>query len=152
MLLKKVVYVTQFVSDQDKALDFYTKLLEFEKRVYPRATTWDVLLAKSGAPGIHRLAGNGEHEIEIDVVETRLAQDVERFENHVAAVNAAEAIEERFVEGLDTHRNAVHAEIAKELGFVQRNGGWVAFDGPFFRAEEIESLHGAQDLFPLTQV
>ncbi len=28
----KVVYVTQFVSDQDKALDFYTKLLEFEKR------------------------------------------------------------------------------------------------------------------------
>jgi predicted enzyme related to lactoylglutathione lyase len=33
MLFKKVVYVTQFVSDQDKALDFYTRLLEFEKRV-----------------------------------------------------------------------------------------------------------------------
>ena len=27
--------------------------LEFEKRLYPRAATWDVLLAKSGAPGIH---------------------------------------------------------------------------------------------------
>jgi len=25
MLFKKVVYVTQFVSDQDKALDFYTR-------------------------------------------------------------------------------------------------------------------------------
>ena len=33
MLLKKVMYVTQFISDQDKALDFYTRLLEFEKRV-----------------------------------------------------------------------------------------------------------------------
>lgn len=32
MLLEKVVYVTQFVSDQDKALDFYTRLLGFEKR------------------------------------------------------------------------------------------------------------------------
>ena len=32
MLLTKVVYVTQFVSDQDKALDFYTRLLGFEKR------------------------------------------------------------------------------------------------------------------------
>ena len=32
MLLTKVVYVTQFVSDQDKALDFYTRLLDFEKR------------------------------------------------------------------------------------------------------------------------
>jgi len=27
--------------------------LDFEKRVYPRATTWDVLLTRSGAPGIH---------------------------------------------------------------------------------------------------
>jgi predicted enzyme related to lactoylglutathione lyase len=32
MLLTKMVYVTQFVSDQDKALDFYTRLLDFEKR------------------------------------------------------------------------------------------------------------------------
>ena len=29
---KKIAYVTQFVSDQDKALDFYTKVLDFEKR------------------------------------------------------------------------------------------------------------------------
>ena len=27
--------------------------LEFDNRLYPRATSWDVLLAKSGAPGIH---------------------------------------------------------------------------------------------------
>jgi hypothetical protein len=27
--------------------------LEFDNRLYPRATTWDVLLARSGSPGIH---------------------------------------------------------------------------------------------------
>ena len=27
--------------------------LEYDNRLFPRATTWDVLLAKSGAPGIH---------------------------------------------------------------------------------------------------
>jgi len=32
MLLTKVVYVTQLVSDQDKALDFYTNVLGFAKR------------------------------------------------------------------------------------------------------------------------
>jgi hypothetical protein len=29
------------------------RYLEFETRVFPRAETWDVLLARSGAPGIH---------------------------------------------------------------------------------------------------
>jgi len=31
-MLEKVVYVTVFVKDQDKALDFYTNVLGFEKR------------------------------------------------------------------------------------------------------------------------
>ena len=31
-MLEKVVYVTVFVKSQDKALDFYTKVLGFEKR------------------------------------------------------------------------------------------------------------------------
>ena len=32
-MLKKVVYSALFVSDQDKALDFYTNVLGFEKRI-----------------------------------------------------------------------------------------------------------------------
>ena len=31
-MLKKVVYVSLFVSDQDKALDFYTTKIGLEKR------------------------------------------------------------------------------------------------------------------------
>ena len=33
MQLTKVPYVSQFVSDQDKALDFYTRVLGCEKRL-----------------------------------------------------------------------------------------------------------------------
>jgi hypothetical protein len=29
------------------------KYLAFEERTFPRARTWDVLLAKTGAPGVH---------------------------------------------------------------------------------------------------
>ena len=37
-MLKKVVYVALLVSDQDKALDFYTNVMGFEKRGdYPQA-------------------------------------------------------------------------------------------------------------------
>lgn len=32
-MFTKLVYMTVFVSDQDRALDFYTKVLGFEKRV-----------------------------------------------------------------------------------------------------------------------
>ena len=32
-MLDKIVYISVFVSDQDRALDYYTKLLGFEKRV-----------------------------------------------------------------------------------------------------------------------
>jgi catechol 2,3-dioxygenase-like lactoylglutathione lyase family enzyme len=41
ILLKKVVYVTQFVSDQDKALDFYTRMLDFESASTIRRPTAD---------------------------------------------------------------------------------------------------------------
>jgi catechol 2,3-dioxygenase-like lactoylglutathione lyase family enzyme len=32
-MLKKVVYVALLVSDQDKALDFYTNVIGLEKRI-----------------------------------------------------------------------------------------------------------------------
>lgn len=38
-MLEKVVYTTVFVKDQDKALDFYTNLLGFEKRPTTRHPT-----------------------------------------------------------------------------------------------------------------
>jgi len=46
-MFSKVVYTTVFVSDQDKALDFYTRVLGFEKRV------------DNPAPGNTRFVGVG---------------------------------------------------------------------------------------------
>ena len=50
------------------------------------------------APDFHRLAGDGEHQVEIQVVETGAPQNIERFEHHLPRVNPAEAFEQRFVE------------------------------------------------------
>ena len=103
-------------------------------------------------PHGHGLTGDGEHEVEVDVVESRAAEDVEGFENHVAAVNAAKAVEEIFIKGLDAHGDAVDAEVAPEFCLVEGDGGRVAFDGPFRSAEEVEAPHGFEDASPLFQV
>ena len=47
-MLKKVVYVALLVSDQDKALDFYTNVVGLEKRGdYPHANSPRFLLSAS---------------------------------------------------------------------------------------------------------
>src|SRR5436190_6957013 len=38
------------------------------------------------------------------------------------------------------------------MGFVRRNGGWIALDSPFLGAEQFEALHGSQDPLPLAEV
>ena len=50
-------------------------------------------LGHCGLPNIHSLAWDGEHEVDVDVVEARLAQAIERFENHLSRMNTAEALE-----------------------------------------------------------
>jgi len=56
-MLRKVPYVALMVSDQDKALDFYTNVIGFEKRGdFP------------GAPGAPRFLTVGVHGQEFDLV------------------------------------------------------------------------------------
>jgi hypothetical protein len=107
---------------------------------------------ESPFPHGHRLGGDGEHQIEVNVVEPRTAQSVVGLEDHVAAVNASEAIEEIFVEGLHAHGDAVDAEGAPEFCLVEGDGGGIALNGPFGGPEEIEALHGFEDAPPLLEV
>src|SRR5205823_5159094 len=95
---------------------------------------------------------NGKHQVEIDVFKTGAAQNIERLENHFARVDAAQAVEQFFIERLHAHGNAVDAEVAEQFRLVRRNGGGIALHGEFFRAEQIQLLQGAKDLFPLAQV
>ena len=67
-------------------------------------------------------------------------------------MDAAQPVEQFFIERLHAHRNAVDAEVAEQFCLVGRNGGGIAFDGEFLRAEQVQFFHRAQDLFPLAQV
>ena len=55
-------------------------------------------LGQGRAPDLHRLTGNREHQVEVQIVKTGPAQDVERLEDHFTGVDAAEPFEQWFVE------------------------------------------------------
>ena len=102
-------------------------------------------------PRLHCLAGNGKHEVDIDVVEPRAAQPVERLEHHLARVDAAKAKEQVCIERLHAHRDAVHAVLSKQVGLIRGYGGWVALNRPLVGAEQVEPLHRREDALPLWQ-
>ena len=49
---------------------------------------------QGGAPCGHRLARNGEHQIQVHVVESGGPEEIERLENHLAAVNPAQPLQQ----------------------------------------------------------
>ena len=109
-------------------------------------------LVKRSAPDIQRLTRNGKHQIEVHIVEAGDAEDLKGAKHHVAAVHAAKSIEQSFVQRLDPHGNAVHAKFAQQPRFLDRDGGGVAFDGPFGCAQKIQPFHCREDLSPLSEV
>src|SRR5215831_1498413 len=50
------------------------------------------------APNFTGLAGNGEHEVQVQVVEAGVAKDIKRFEDHLPIVNTTETGQKGFVE------------------------------------------------------
>ena len=67
-------------------------------------------------------------------------------------MNAAQTIQQGFIQRLHAHRDAIDAEVAKQFRLVERDGCGIAFDGKFLRSEQAEPLHGAQDFFPLFEI
>src|SRR5437016_2872488 len=104
------------------------------------------------APHLETLARNGKHQIKIQIIETGLAQNSERSENHFPAVNPPKFFQQLRVERLDAHRNPVNAVAPKQPGLIERDSRRIAFHGPFTRAEQIQPPHGFQNLLPLTEV
>ena len=100
-------------------------------------------------PRLHCLAGNGEHEVDVDVFEPRYAQPVERLEHHFARVDAAKANEQICIERLHAHRNAVHTVLSKQAGLVRGHSGRVTLNRPFAGAEQVEPLHRRENALPL---
>jgi catechol 2,3-dioxygenase-like lactoylglutathione lyase family enzyme len=90
-MLKKIVYVAVFVSDQSRALDFYTDVLGFEKRtelsfggglrwieLAPDDTATSIAICPPG-PGV--TAGGKETGISLHT------EDVDAFHAHLKANN-----------------------------------------------------------------
>ncbi len=103
------------------------------------------------APDGHGLAGNGKHEIDVKVVKAGPAQRVERAENHVAGMHAAEPLKQVLVKRLDAHRDAVHAPVAQQLCLVGGDGGGVALHRPFGGGGKLVIPQACEDLLPLFQ-
>jgi len=71
------------------------------------------------------LAGQGEHQVEVDVVEAVRAQEIDRGGDVFRRVLAAEGLEQRGVERLRAEADAVDAGGAPRGGFFRRDGGGV---------------------------
>src|SRR5258706_507157 len=108
--------------------------------------------AKCAAPNLNRLAGDREHQIEIQILKAGGAQDFVGLEDHLAGMNSAEPIEQRLIERLDAHRNAIDAKVAPEPGFIGRNRRWIALNGPFVRTKQLQPLHRVEDSLPLAKI
>ena len=67
-------------------------------------------------------------------------------------MNASEAVEQSIIEGLHAQGNAVDAAASEQFSFVERQGGRIAFDGPFGYAGQGKPLRSAEDSLPLAQV
>src|ERR1051326_1283135 len=101
------------------------------------------------APYFDGLARDSEHEVEVQVFEPCFSECVERTKDHVPCVNTPKPGEQRFIQRLNAHRDAIDAVIAQKCCFIEGYGCGIALDGPFEGGKEIEALHGSEDLFPL---
>ena len=85
-----------------------------------------------------RLPGDGEHEVDVDGVDSGLAEGMDGFGGLFGGVLATECLENVGGERLDTERNAGDAEGFEQSGFFQIKGGGVGFEGDFLNFGEIE--------------
>ena len=84
------------------------------------------------------MAGDGEHQIEVDILEAGLAEEVKSRFGLRGGVGAAEGAQEGVVPGLHAHADAVDAEGLKEGGFGGRDGGGVHFESPLSQLSPME--------------
>jgi len=77
----------------------------------------------------HRLAGQAEHEVEVEVRKTGVAEKMKCVGRLRGGVDAAKHGEHGVVEGLDAERETIHTGALPEGSLFSVNGGGVAFDG-----------------------
>jgi hypothetical protein len=82
------------------------------------------------------LSGQGVHEIDIDVVEARLARFVHRMHGLGGGVDAAEPPQHGVIETLHAETQAIDARGAIAVHASVFDGAWIGLQGDFVRACE----------------
>ena len=72
-------------------------------------------------------------------------------EDLLARMDAPEPCEQRFVERLHAHRDAVDTGVAQQFRLVGGDGRGIALHGPFARAGEAEPVHRPEHGLPLLE-
>lgn len=85
-----------------------------------------------------RLSGNGEHEVDVDGIDTSFAEGVNGFGGLLGRVLATEGFKDVGSERLDAERNAGDTERFEQAGFFQIKGCRVGFEGDFLDLREVE--------------
>ena len=86
-------------------------------------------------------SGQPEHQIDVQVVEPRLAQNVKRFRRLRSVVFASEYFKQSIVPRLHAKTDAIDAAITERFCLARGNTSWVCFHGPFLKFGKIEPVH-----------
>ena len=97
-------------------------------------------MLQSRLPVVLGLAGDGEHQVDVDGGNTGLAEDADGFAGLGDRVLAAEDFQDVGGEGLDAQRDAGDAEVAEVPGLGGVEGGGVGFEGDFVELWEIDGV------------
>ncbi len=68
---------------------------------------------QGGLPLSAGLGGNGEHQIEADVIKTRLPKNVVSLFGLIGGMNAPKHLEDGIIPGLHSHADAIDPKLAK---------------------------------------
>lgn len=93
---------------------------------------------QSGEPDIEGLVGDGEHQVEVEGGNARLAQDVEGFGGFVGGVIATKQGEGGLVPGLHAEADAGDAEGTQQGGFGGADRFWVGLETEFLEVGKIK--------------
>ena len=95
-------------------------------------------MSQGAFPIAQRLTGDGEHEVDVNGIDSCFAEGVDGFGGLLGGVFAAEGFEDVWSERLDAERNAGDAEGFEQAGFFQVESRGVGFEGDFLNLGKIE--------------
>src|SRR5581483_9303827 len=91
-------------------------------------------------PLLDSLAGQTEHEIDIDVHESGESEKFERLLRLLRIVFASQQLQQFIIPGLNSQANPRYAKFVEKCSLASRHASRICLDGPFNKRREIKPL------------